>query len=442
MVALWGLGGVLSLIGALVFAELAGRFGDRHGGDWVYLRSAFGPQTAFLFAWAAFWVIRPGNIGAMSLTFARYFGDLVGQPWLQQGFGLVLCGGLCIVALTLINLWGLRTGAGLLRLLTVVKVGGILGLIVLAFSGPAGADLPAAMPATGVDGGVGNAAAWSWMGLLGGMVLVMYAYGGWNDVAFVAAEIRRPEKNVFRALIGGTLLVTTLYVLLNAGFGWTLGMGRMQTAGTVATDAIGVRLEGWSLAARVAGPMTSLLVCISCLGAINAMLITSPRILFAALTDWPRFTGAAGRAGVPDDGGQQMVSAGGVSSGRLMSWCLALTALVTSGLLLVSAYYADVFFAVMVVTAPCFWLFLGLIPLALIRLRHESGPAEGFRVPWYPLPAVVLAATCAAMVWAAVRFLIEQQFWYPAIAVGGLMAIGLGLAFLLPWRREEPVSSG
>jgi len=405
---LWALGGMLSLVGALCFAELASRFRNVVGGDWVYLRSAFGPRTAFLFAWAAFWVIRPGNIGAMSLTFARYAGKLMGNEYFQSGTGIVLLGMAAVFALAIVNLWGLRAGSGLLNVLTLVKVAGITGIVAILFSG---APAPVAGPEIAVPPG---SASW-----LLAMVMVMYAYGGWNDVAFVTGEIRNPEKNVLRALVLGTLTVSVLYVLLNAGFVWSLGYERAAASSTVATDAIALRMAGWGWAGTVAGQLTSLLVCVSCLGAVNAMLITSPRIFFAAMQDWPLVT-------------NRMRSNGGNFEMRIS---LVGTCLVTMMLLGLAAWYRDAFEVVLIVTAPWFWLFLGLVPVALmvIRFRDRSGTSDpgGYRATLYPVPAIVLILMCGAMCVSAVQYLVAREFFVPAGILCGIMLAGLAVSMTL-----------
>jgi basic amino acid/polyamine antiporter, APA family len=261
LMVIWVMGGLLSLAGALCFAEMAGRFRDQVGGDWAFLRGAFGKRLAFLFAWAAFWIVRPGNIAAMSLTFARYAGAMTGQSCLQAGPGATVCAVTCVLLLTAVNLGGLRTGTSLLRWLTTIKVVGIAaialaGLAGPAFNPPSSQELDSAVAVESADGetAIPNAAEsgrrswqagtvavdWSAFGLA--LVFVMYAYGGWNDVAFVSAEIRRPEVNVLRSLVLGTLAVTVLYVLLNAAFLRTLGFSGMTGADAVATSTVAARL--------------------------------------------------------------------------------------------------------------------------------------------------------------------------------------------------------
>ncbi len=447
LMAIWAAGGLLSLAGALCFAEMAGRFRDQVGGDWAFLRGAFGKRLAFLFAWAAFWIVRPGNIAAMSLTFARYAGAMTGRSDLQAGLGAMLCAVTCVLLLTVVNLGGLRTGTGLLRWLTTIKVIGIAAIALAGLAGPA--FIPSSSPELDSAGAVATANGetanpdaaesgrpssladagavdWSALGLA--LVFVMYAYGGWNDVAFVSAEIRRPEVNVFRSLVIGTLAVTVLYVLLNAAFLRTLGITGMTGADAVATSTVAARLPAGGQAGWWARQLTGLLVCVSCLSAINAMLITSPRILFAAVTDWPRQAKWLG-GGLPVSVGPGRPAGVAAATSRLMSGCLVATAIVTSMLLLLAAVEEDVFAAVVLVSAPFFWFFLGLVPVALVWLRLRDGRPAGYAVPLFPLQPLMLTTACGWMTWSAISYAISQRLWLPMGGVLILMLAGVAIAF-------------
>jgi amino acid transporter len=383
---------------------MASRFRDRVGGDWIYLREAFGRRIAFLFAWAAFWIVRPGNIGAMCVTFGEYAGEFLGIAWSQTANGQVFLGMAAFAALTFVNLRGLRAGAGTLRFLTLAKIVGISGLVLVAFAGS-----PAESQAT-VE--VVSQPAGSSSNLLVAMMFIMFAFGGWNDVAFVTGEIRDPEKNVLRALFAGILIVTALYVALNAGFLWTLGLGGVQQSTTVATDAVAVRLASWGWAGSLAGKITSLLVCVSCLGAINAMLITSPRIFFAAIEDWPACSKRISRLGPHGE----------------MRLSLAATSAVTLLLLFASTLYSSAFEVIVAVTAPWFWLFLALVPAAMIVLRLRRGKHQGYVAPLFPVPPLILIAMCLYLTWATVSYISVRGFWYPAGGMVLLMLIGGAIA--------------
>ncbi|HUQ72023.1 MAG TPA: amino acid permease, partial [Planctomycetaceae bacterium] len=182
----WLLGGAISFVGALIYAELATTY-PRCGGEYNYLTRAYGPWLGFLFAWGQLVIIQTGSIGAMAYIFAGYAIKLLGAtesaiPWLAT---------LAVLLLTALNLLGLRAGARVQNALTVVKIVGLTAIVVAGFTADSG-DPWTATPSTG--GGPGWTLA---------VILVLYAYGGWSDAAFVAAEVRDVNRNVPRALLLG-----------------------------------------------------------------------------------------------------------------------------------------------------------------------------------------------------------------------------------------------
>lgn len=407
MIGVWVLGGVLSLIGSLCFAELATRYRDEVGGDYVYLKKAYGRSWGFLFAWAAFWIIRPGNIGAMAFTFGRYLHQIIPQtilPGTENNF--VIFAILAVVLLTGTNLFGLSKAKWIQNLLTVGKVVGIVSIVGLAVLFPA--ESSEASPAESITFEMG--AFWS------AMILVMFAYGGWNDISFVAAEVTEPRKNLFRSLFLGVAIVTLLYVLLNWAFVFGLGFEKVATSEAVATDLVTAAFGAETTLGQMGGGIISALVCISCLGAINAMIMTSPRIYYALGKDFKAVSLLANwdqERNVPWPG-------------------ILLQAMVTLLLVSLCIPYEDAFFVIFVVTAPYFWLFLGLVAISLIVLRFKPGGSDdGFRVPLFPLPPLILASVCFAMVYAAIAFLWEQKPWTATMVVGGIMIAGVLIGGLL-----------
>ena len=423
LIALWLLGGLLALIGAICFAELTTSNQDAVGGDYVYLKKAAGRPLAFLFAWAAFWVIRPGNIGAMAMIFARYFDEIVPIP----GDSVVPYAMLAVVLLSAANLIGMYQGKWVQNILTITKVTGILIIVGLAFLFPADASF--AKPSTPLTGG----------SILLAMVLIMFTFGGWNDISFVAAEIKSPQKNLFRSLVIGTLGVTAIYILINLAFCVGLGFEAMASSQAVAADVVKEALGSNSLIGLESSRLVSALVCISCLGAINGIILTSPRIYFAAGQDYPQL-GVLGRWDRKRD----------------LPWPATMAqAAVTVVLLLVCYTYSNAFEVILITTAPVFWLFLGITALTLIILRFRpasrsntgnqpspetpgNADAPVFRVPLFPLPPLILAAACLAMVYTSVDYLIANQYWLAAGLIGTIMLIGIGLAVVLKPQVETP----
>ena len=201
----WLLGGVLALLGSLCYAELATTY-PRMGGDYVYLTRAFGRGAGFLFGWAQLTVILTGSIGAMAYAFGDYavkfFGlDPKHSVWLAVG---------SVAVLTILNVIGVVFGKTVQNLLTAVKVVGLGVIVVAGFVWGGDASWASQQPMAGPGFGLA-------------MVFVLYAYGGWNDAAFVAAEVRHRHRNMPLALILGTAGITVIYLLVNAAFLWGLG---------------------------------------------------------------------------------------------------------------------------------------------------------------------------------------------------------------------------
>ncbi|HMP07243.1 MAG TPA: amino acid permease [Lacipirellulaceae bacterium] len=261
--AAWALGGALSLIGALCYAELATTY-PRSGGDYEYLTRAFGPWAGFMFGWAQLTAVFTSSVGTMAYAFGDYGVRLFGWPatsavWLAAG---------SIVGMSLLNAWTVRAGKWTQNLLTMAKVAGIAGVI--AAGAWTALSRGAAAPADGGTALSEMPAGTASFGLA--MVLVLYAYGGWNDAAFVAAEVRERRRNLPRAIIGGVAAVTAIYLAINAAYLATLGFAGAGATMTPAADV----LE--SAIGPVGGAIVSALVMLSALGAINGMVLAGARV--------------------------------------------------------------------------------------------------------------------------------------------------------------------
>ena len=404
LLAMWMLGGVLSFIGALCYAELASSM-PHEGGDYVYLTRTFGRWLGFLFAWCEFWIIRPGSIGAMAYVFANYAAEFlftgpspVVRPLLATA---------AIVALTLVNLFGVRSGKWTQNVLSLAKV---LGLLAVIAAGLIWAPLAIAPPAStaAVGGSTGN--------LSLALILVLFAYGGWNDISFVAAEVRHPQRNMFRALALGILGVSAIYLLLNLAL--LRGLGLEGLASSASAPA--------QLLERAVGPsgsgLVSMLICLATLGAINAMIFTGSRIyyalgrehkLYAFLGHWsPRFD-APVRA-------------------------VLLQSLVAVGLVVSFGRNDDQFENLVMFTTPLFWLFIMLAGVATIVLRLRLPELERpFRMPLFPLPALVLCATALFMTWQGLVYSISKGH------LEGLWTLGMFLlGLVLCWWERLPRLDG
>jgi amino acid transporter len=225
------------------------------------------------------------------------------------------------------------------------------------------------------------------------LILIMFAYGGWADMSFVAAEVREPGRNIFRALLLGTTAVVVLYLAANLAFTWALGIRGLAEAKAAAAEVFSLQFGA------VGGRIISLLVVVSCLGAINGMLLAGSRVFYALGTHHAIF----GWLGQWKE----------TTSVPLRS--LALQTAITLALVTVFGLQEGGFSKLVVFTGPFYWLFIGLVGITLIVLRRRGtsgasggGASGGFRVPLYPLSPLVFWLTSTAMAVAAIRYAAGQ----------------------------------
>jgi amino acid transporter len=405
----WVLGGVLSLIGALCYAELATAY-PRSGGDYVYLTRAFGRWVGFLFGWAQLVAILTGSIGAMAYVFADYSIQLLHGTALEvsASYAALLAAG-AVILLTVANVLGVIVGKTVQNLLTVAKLLGVTGIIVVGFAW--GGSEPLAAVAPMGEGGLGLA-----------MIFVLYTYGGWNDAAFVAAEVRDQKRNLPRVLLFGVGSIMLIYLLVNAGYMWGLGFEGVRAAAAPAADLLRKALGEWG------GKVMSLLVMISALGAVNGMIFTGSRIyvslgadhrVFAALGHWNSTLKspvwsllASGVVCVA------MVFAVGTELGRqLIDKAVGIVGLPG----LPWERYGAGFDTLVSATAPVFWLFFLLTGISLFVLRWTDRDVERpFRVPLYPLTPIVFCSTSVYMLYSSLDYA-------RLLALIGLVPLALGL---------------
>ena len=261
----WVVGGVVSLLGALSVAELAAAMPEA-GGGFVYLREAFGPAWGWLYGWSNGVVINPASIAAIAVGFAGYVKFFT--PLSDDGIKAVAI--VSILALTALNILGVKAGTRTQNVLTAIKIGTVVGLIVLAFALPGGSPEHLA-PLWPAGGGKGHL-----LGAFGtAMVAVLWAYDGWIETTYVGGEVVRPERNLPRAIIYSALICMALYVLVTVAFTYVLGVDRVAGATLVASDAAQV-----SLGAIGAG-LVAAAILVSTLGANNGIVLTAARVPYA-----------------------------------------------------------------------------------------------------------------------------------------------------------------
>jgi amino acid transporter len=382
VLGIWTLGGMLSLCGALSYAELATAY-PREGGDYVYLSRAYGSWAGFLFGWAQMAIVRPGDIAVMAFAFATYaraiFDPLANTsfPCAQQVYAVAAA-----VILTGINVLGVREGKWTQNLLTTVKSLGLLFIVAAALLGQPKPALPAA------EGSL----PWSLA-----LIFVLFTYGGWNEMAYVAGEVKNPRRNIVRALFLGTAAVTVLYLLVNGAFLYTLGYAGLTAADAVASQVVSTALP------RAGAALISVLICISALGAVNGLIFTGARISYALGADH-RLFGALGRWH-PQLGTPAMA--------LLIQGAIAVALIVALGTFINAILY----------TAATVYSFYLASTLAVPVLRRKEPNAERpYRVWGYPITPLLFAATSLFLIHSAVVY----RPWI-ALASGGLLLAGVPL---------------
>jgi amino acid transporter len=363
----WLVGGLVSLLGALCYAELASAYPNT-GGDYHYLTRAFGRKLGFLFAWARLSVVQTGAIALLAFVLGDYANEILQLgPW-----GSPLCAGVIVVVLTATNILGVRQGATTQNVLTALEVTGFL-LIVLAGL--------AAQPAAAAVSMRGAAASPGTFGLV--MVFVLLTYGGWNEAAYLSGEVRDPGRTMVRALVWSLGLVTALYLLINWTFLTTLGVAGVAGSKAVAADVVQVAFGPQG--ARLTGG----LVVVAALTSINAAIFTGARSSYAVGRDF----GALGFLGRWHPITRTPVNA-------LLTQGVTALALVGLGGLTRSGFETMVEY-----TAPVFWLFLCLTGVALFVLRRRD-PARPrpFRVPFYPLTPLAFCVTSGYLVYSSLAY--------------------------------------
>lgn len=399
MFAAWVLGGVVSLVGALCYGELAAAYAHA-GGDYHFLLRAYGRRVAFLFAWARFSVITTGSIALLAFVFGDYMSAL-----LRLGpFSEALYAAAAILVLGWVNLRGMRSGALTQTWLTVAEVLGLLlvviaGLYLLTQGGGATEPAAAAVAASGSGGAPG----WSAFGLA--MVFVLLTYGGWNEAAYLGAELRDVSRNMIRALLTSILLITVLYLLVNWAYLYGLGLEGMAKSQAVAADLLKVAFG------RTGETLIAVMVAIAALTSINATMIVGARTNYAVGRDWPALAGL----GRWDAGRNAPVNAL-LAQGMFSLVLVALGSATRGGFQTMVEY-----------TAPVFWTFFLLCTIALIVLRRrEPHVPRPFKVPFYPVLPLLFAACCAYMLWSSLAYVrVGALVGVAVLAVGGMLLFAL-----------------
>jgi APA family basic amino acid/polyamine antiporter len=365
LVLAWILGGLISLIGALCYAELASTYPDA-GGDYHFLTRAFGQRLSFLFAWGRLTVIQTGSIALLAFV----LGDYASAVLPLGAYSTPLYAAVVVAALTVLHVAGRPKTAFAQNLLTSVEILGVLLVAFVGLLGPSAA--PATASATSTSAGFGLV-----------MVFVLLTYGGWNEASYVSAEVREPGRNMVRALVISILLVTALYVVVNVGLVRGLGLAGLAGSKAPAADLL-EKMTG-----RATAVLVSVIVVVSTLTSVNATIFTGARSAYAVGRDFRPFR-VLGRW---HGGRQAPVNA------------LIVQAIIALLLIVVGAGTRRGFETMVEYTAPVFWTFILLAGIALFVLRRrEPTRPRPFRVPFYPLTPIVFCATCVYLLYSSLAY--------------------------------------
>ncbi len=377
----WSLGGVLAFIGALCYAELATAY-PRSGGEYVYLSRAYGAPVGFLYGWAELLVVRTGSIAAMSFVFSDYMSRIAPLgPRSSVVYAVIIVG-----LLSVVNVLGVREGKWAQNALTVTKV---LGISTIALIGMFSAFTPESpAPASSVSSGSFALA----------MIFILWTYGGWHETAYVAAEVKEPQRNIPRSLFFGTGLVTLIYVVVNWVFLHGLGFEQVRASQEVAADILSVSFGSAGAKFMV------ILVAVSALGAVNGQIFTGARINYALGHD------------------HRLLSRLGTWSERFgtPTWALIVQAVITMTLIMTFGSRAG-FEALVKYTAAVFWFFFLLTGISLFILRRKDrGQARPYRVIGYPLTPLVFCLSSAYMLYGSLSYAPQESLWGAVIVLVGL----------------------
>ncbi|MES1024485.1 amino acid permease [Gloeocapsa sp. BRSZ] len=388
--AAWVLGGLISLLGALCYGELATTY-PHTGGNYYYLLRAFGKPVAFLFGWARMTVIQTGSIALLAFV----FGDYASQLFRLGTYSPSIYAGLAIALLTGLNIVGVQQGKAAQNWLTAAKV---LGLLLVVGVGLA-ATIESPQPST--------ISTESSLGLV--MIFVLLSYGGWNEAAYISAEIRNVRRNMVRSLVWSLGIITAIYLLINLAYLHGLGL-----AGTAGSQAVAADLMRGAFGTPGA-VFISFLIAISTLGATNATIFTGARTNYALGQDFAGFS----FLGRWQRGGNTPAGA------LLVQGAISLVLVVFGTLAPRNGFETMVDY-----TAPVFWFFFLLSVTTIFVLRQrEPQVRRPFQVPFYPVTPLVFCIICIYLLYSSVT--------YTGIgALLGLVVVISGIPLLF-WTRKQ-----
>lgn len=387
ILSVWLAGGLLAIIGAFVWAELACTL-PGEGGQYLYLREAYSPAVAFLYGWVLLLVIQTGGMAAVAVTFARYCKELTG--WTVPDS---LLASAALLGLTAVNCLGARAGSNVQSVFMILKCAAIAALIIAAFTVQSAArPIPPGHFQTG------------WLHSWGAALIpVAFAYGGWQTASFVAGEMRDPRRDLSRGLVLGVLGVVVLYIGVNAACIRALGP---QGLAATSTPASAVMRAAWGAAGA---RWLALGIAVSTIGFLSQGMLTAPRVYYAMAADGLFFRAVArvsGGTGVP------------------------VTAIVLQGLLASAISFFGRYEQILNYVVSIDFIFFGLTAASVFVLRSRVRQAVAYRVPGHPVTTGIFVLGCAAIVFSTVAA-------YPRNSMFGLLLLVAGVPVYAVWNRRR-----
>jgi amino acid transporter len=383
----WILGALLSMAGVLCYVELASAY-PREGGDYYFLKRAYGPAAGFAYGWSQIWLIRPGAIAAVSFPVASYL--KVTLPDLTGGIPEVgiACG--AVLLLSGFNALGTRSGKWVQNTLTSLSYIVLLILVAGAYAGSTGVLT--------VESGSEHSSR-SDPGLA--LILVLFCYGGWSELALVAGEVKRPRKTFLYALCIGLVLVAGIYFLINSAYIRVLGFEGLIRSTAPAVEAL----------SQHGKLVVGFVVVLCCLSSLNALILAGGRITYALGRDYPCLS----------------FMSGWNTKVNSPVRAILIQALVSVSIVLL----AGSFRSVLVYTTAVVWFFYFLVGVSLMRLRQKDpGTVRPYRVWLYPWVPVLFCSSCLYLIYAAVLY-----DWKGSLITMGIAVLGFVFGWYL--KRKE-----
>lgn len=392
----WVIGGLVTLVGALCYAELSAAH-PHAGGEYHFLSRAYGRSVAMMFGWARCTVIQTGAIAVVAFM----LGDYIAQIVPLGPHGPAIYAALSVIILTTVNFIGTAEGKNLQIIVTFIEIAAVAAIILFGLLGSGD------KPETGVSLEPESAA----LGMA--MIFVLLTYGGWNEAAYLTGELKDAPRNIAKVLILGTLILVTLYVLTNLALLSILGLDGLRASNAVAADMMHI------VAGEPGKIAVTLAIIVAAISTLNATIFTGARVFYVMARDMTILRWVA----IWDSRGKTP------ANGQLMQGAIAL-ALIGMG-----AVTRDGFKAMVDYTAPVFWAFMFLVGLALFVLRwRQPERMLPYRVPLYPFTPILFCLTCLYMFYASIM--------YTGIAaLVGLAVLAAGAPILL-FRVKDDEEAG